>query len=106
MSPSIVVLVAGLVSYGLRMSMVTSDRLRLPSRLEESVDLVAPAAFSALAMSALATAALAEATLVGAVPIALAVAAAALATAWSGRPSAAMLAGPPTYWLAAALLPG
>jgi branched-subunit amino acid transport protein len=99
----VVVLLAGLVSYGLRMSMVTNDRLRLPPRLEESVDLVAPAAFSSLAMSALATAVLADHTVTGTVPLALAVVVAAVATARTGRPIAAMLAGAPTYWVAALL---
>jgi branched-subunit amino acid transport protein len=108
MNPWVVVLLAGLVSYTLRMSMILTDRLRLPSRLEESVELVAPAAFAALAMSSLATAAVAAvsvpaATAWAAAPLVLGFATAVAATVATRRPYAALV-GLPTYWLAAAVL--
>jgi branched-subunit amino acid transport protein len=95
----LVVLVAGLGSYALRISMITSDRLRLPPRLERSADMVAPAAFAALAMTGLATAAVAATTLLAALPLVLGFAAAVTATARTGRPYAALI-GLPVYWLA------
>jgi branched-subunit amino acid transport protein len=88
----LIVLVAGLGSYALRVSMVMTGRLILPARLEASAELVAPAAFAALTASSLA-----ESLVSAPGPSA--------ATARTGRPYAAMLAGMPTYWLAAALLP-
>jgi branched-subunit amino acid transport protein len=100
----LVVLVAGLGSYALRMSMVMTGRLILPSKLEASAELVAPAAFAALTASSLAESVVSAPSLSAGTPIVLAVLAAAVATARTGRPYAAMLAGMPTYWLAAALL--
>ncbi|HEY7226306.1 MAG TPA: AzlD domain-containing protein [Micromonosporaceae bacterium] len=99
----LIVLIAGLGSYALRMSMVMTGRLTLPPRLEASADLVAPAAFAALTASSLAESVVSTPSPAAAAPIVLAIFAAVLATAWSGRPYAAMLAGMPTYWLAAAL---
>ena len=100
MSVWLVILVAGLASYVLRISMTMTDRVRLPARVEGSVELVAPAAFAALAATSLATSVMSAATLHAAAPIVLAIAAAVVAAAWTGRPYAAMLA----YWLTAALL--
>jgi branched-subunit amino acid transport protein len=96
----LVVLVAGLGSYGLRMSMITTDRVRLPQRLENSVEMVGPAAFAALATTSLATAAISAVTVWAALPLVLGLAAAVAASAGTGRPYAALV-GLPTYWLAA-----
>jgi branched-subunit amino acid transport protein len=100
----LVILLAGIASYVLRISMTVTDRLRLPARFEALAELVAPAAFAALAMSSLASSVLSAATLRSVVPIVLAVVAAAVGTARTGRPYVAMLAGMPAYWLSAALL--
>jgi branched-subunit amino acid transport protein len=99
-----VVLLAGVGSYLLRMSMISTDRFRLPRRAEESVEMVAPAAFAALAATNLATAVLDAATLARAMPILAAIVAAVVATAWSRRAYASMLAGMPAFWLTAAIL--
>ena len=104
MSAWLVILVAGLASYLLRISMTMTERVRLPARVEGSVELVAPAAFAALAAASLAASVMSAATLRAAAPIVLAGAAAVVASARTGRPYAAMLAGMPTYWLTAALL--
>ena len=104
MNEWIVVLLAGVGSYLLRMSMISTDRLRLPPRLEESVAMVAPAAFAALAATNLASAVLDAATLAAAVPIVAAIVAAIVATAWSTKAYASMLVGMPTFWLTTALV--
>ena len=101
----LIVLVAGLGSYALRMSMVMTGRLILPPRLEASAELVAPAAFAALTASSLAESVVSAHGPSAGLPIVLAAVAAVVATARTGRPYAAMLAGMPTYWLATALLP-
>lgn len=103
MSDWLAILLAGAGSYALRMSMLVDDRLRLPTRAEASVELVAPAAFSALAMTALATAVVNAASAVAAAPIAVAAVVAVVLTAWTGKPYASLL-GLPAYWLTAALL--
>jgi branched-subunit amino acid transport protein len=107
-----IILIAGLGSYLLRMSMISSDRLRLPPRLDDSVALVAPAAFAALAVTSLAVLVLGAGVAHGlsaqartvAVPMLLAVAVAMLAVARTGRPYLAVVAGMPTFWLMAALM--
>ncbi len=104
MNEWMVVLLAGIGSYLLRMSMISTDRLRMPPRLEESVEMVAPAAFASLTATNLASAVLDAATLAAAVPILAAIVAAVVATAWSGKAYASMLAGMPTFWLTAAIL--
>lgn len=98
-----VIVLAGLASYALRLSMVVTDRLRLPSGLDRTLDLVAPAAFTALAVTSLATPVFAAGTLDVAAPTVLAAAVAVLAVVRTGKPYAAMLTGLPTYWLAALL---
>lgn len=100
-----VILLAGFVSYALRVAMVGSDRLRLPSGLDDTLGLVAPSAFAALAVTGLAAPVIAAPTFGGAAPTLLAAAAGLLAVLRTRKPYAAMLAGLPTYWLAA-LLPG
>ena len=104
MSAWLVILVAGLASYVLRISMTMTERVRLPRRVEGSVELVAPAAFAALTAASLASSVVSAASVRAGAPIILAVVAAVAASARTGRPYAAMLAGMPTYWLAAALL--
>jgi branched-subunit amino acid transport protein len=103
MSDWLTVLLAGLGSYGLRMSMIINDRLRLPTRLEASVELVPPAAFSALAASGLATALLPAPTVRVAAPVVVAAVVSAIAAARTGRSYAALF-GLPAYWLVAGLL--
>jgi branched-subunit amino acid transport protein len=100
----IVVLAAGLGSYALRMSMISSNRLRLPARLDSAVTLVAPAAFAALCASSLAGLALTAGFGIGALPLVAALAAAGYAVARTGKPYLAVLAGVPAFWLATALL--
>lgn len=105
MNEWLIVLVAGLGSYALRMSMVVTRRLILPPRLEASAELVAPAAFSALTASSLAESVVSAPGPYAGAPIVVAVFVAVVATARTGRPYAAMLAGMPTYWFAALLSP-
>lgn len=102
MTAWLVIIAAGVGSYLLRLSMITAaDRVRLPTRLEQASELVAPAAFAALAATAIAEATLAA----GAAPAPLiATAVAVLAAARTGSPQAALLAGMPTLWLITALL--
>lgn len=103
MNAWVVILLAGLASYVLRVALVASERLRLPSGLDDTLGLVAPTAFTALAVTALATPVVAAPSFAIAAPILLAAVAGVLAALISGRPYAAMLAGLPTYWLTAAL---
>lgn len=97
------ILLAGLASYALRLAPVATDRLRLPSDLDETLGLVAPAAFTALAATSLATSVLAAPAVELAVPPLLAAVVGGLAVVRTGKPYASMLAGMPTYWLAALL---
>jgi branched-subunit amino acid transport protein len=101
----IVILAAGAGCYLLRLSMIGSDRVRLPSRLDDAATLVAPAAFAAIAITSVASAVM-TAGIPGAVAPLIAVAVGALATARTGSPLAAMLAGMPTYWIFNAVIPG
>jgi branched chain amino acid efflux pump len=100
------IIAAGLGSYVLRMSMISTDRLRLPSQLDGAASLVAPAAFTALAVSSLAALALAgfrAGGIPGALPLAATLAVAGFAVARTGKPYLAVLAGMPTFWLTTAL---
>jgi branched-subunit amino acid transport protein len=98
-----VILLAGLASYALRGTLVVADRLHLPSGLDDTLGLVAPAAFTALAVTALATPVFADPTLQVAAPTLLAAIVGVLAVVRTGKPYFAMVAGMPTYWLAALL---
>jgi branched-subunit amino acid transport protein len=101
------IVAAGLGSYLLRMSMISSDRFRLPSQLDGAASLVAPAAFSALAVSSLAVLALSGFQVGGVpgdLPLAATVTVAVIAVARTGRPYLAVLAGMPTFWLTTAVL--
>src|SRR5262245_19316757 len=93
-----VVLAAGFGCYLLRLSMIGSDRIRLPARVDAAAALVAPSAFAAIAMTSIATAALSAGIPHAVAPLA-AVAVGALAAARIGSPVAAMLAGMPAYWI-------
>jgi branched-subunit amino acid transport protein len=104
MTAWIVVLAAGAGSYLLRLSMImATDRVRLPTRLDQALALVAPAAFAALAATAIAEATLAAGAGLAPAPLAAA-AVAVLAVARTGSPRAALLAGMPTLWLMTAVL--
>jgi branched-subunit amino acid transport protein len=104
MNAWIIVLAAGLGSYVLRMSMISSNRLRLPARLDSAVGLVAPAAFAALAASSLAGLVVAAGFGIGALPVVAAVGVAGYVVARTGKPYLAVLTGMPTFWLLTALL--
>jgi branched-subunit amino acid transport protein len=101
------IIAAGFGSYLLRMSMISSDRFRLPPRLDGAASLVAPAAFSALAVSSLAALALAglqAGGIPGSMPLVATLAVAGFAVARTGKPYLAVLAGMPTFWLTTALI--
>jgi branched-subunit amino acid transport protein len=103
MSAWMVVVVAGLASYLLRMSMISApDQIRLPARVEESAVLVAPAAFAALAVTSLAGSVIDAAGPQMAAPV-VAAAVAAVAVSLTGRSYVALLAGLPAYWIFTAL---
>jgi hypothetical protein len=99
-----VVLVAGVGCYLLRLSMIGSERIRLPARLDATATLIAPAAFAAIAITSIASAAL-NAGMPHAFAPPAAVAVGAVATARFGSPAAAMLAGMPTFWILMAVIP-
>jgi branched chain amino acid efflux pump len=101
------ILAAGLGSYVLRMSMITSDRFRLPTQLEGAASLVAPAAFAALATTTLAGLALDSIRAAGlreALPLAATLAVASFAVVRTSKPYLAVLTGMPTFWLVSALI--
>jgi branched-subunit amino acid transport protein len=98
------IVAVGLGSYLFRLSMLTMiDRVQMPARFERASELVAPAAFAALATTSVAAVCLQTGAAQAAPPLA-AVAAAVLAVLRTGSPHAAMLAGMPTLWLAGALV--
>jgi len=100
-----VILVAGLGSYLFRLSMIVLfDRITMPAYLQRASELVAPAAFAALAAAGVAAASGGLGITQAAAPLA-AVAAAVIAVLRTGSPQAAILAGMPALWLATALLP-
>jgi len=94
-----VVLAAGFGSYLLRMSMIgAADRIRLPSRLDDSAVLVAPTAFAALAVTSIAGSMLGAGVPQAFAPLAAATVAV-LAVLRTGSTYAAVLAGMPTLWI-------
>ena len=98
-----VVLAAGFGSYLFRISMVSAPGwIRLPTRLEDSAALVAPAAFAALAATSLAGSALGAGIPQAFVPLAAA-AVAVVAVIRTGSTYAAVLTGMPTLWILTAL---
>jgi branched-subunit amino acid transport protein len=97
------ILIAGLGSYLLRLSMIGTDRIRLPARLDDAATLVAPSAFTALAVTSVASAALAAGTPGFATPI-VAAAVAVAAVARTGSPHVGILTGMPTLWILTAVM--
>jgi branched-subunit amino acid transport protein len=98
-----VVLAAGLGSCLLRMSMIgAADRIRLPARLDDSAELVAPSAFAALAITSIVGSAVSAGIPQAFAPV-LAAVVAALAVMKTGSTYAAVLAGMPTLWIMTAL---
>ena len=105
MNTWIVIVAAGLGSYLFRLSMIVlAGRITMPAYLERASGLVAPAAFAALAAASIATACMGLGATQAAAPLA-AVAAAIIAALRTGSSYAAIVAGMPTLWITAALLP-
>jgi branched-subunit amino acid transport protein len=104
MSVWLTILIAGLGSYLLRLSMVGTDRIRLPARLDEGAALVAPSAFTALAVTGIAGAALGAGHPGFTAPLAAAVVAV-VAVARTGAPHAGILTGMPVLWILTAVMP-
>lgn len=103
MNAWLVVIAAGLGSFVMRMSMIgMADKIRLPSRVDDSVALVAPSAFATLAVTGIAGTVLDAGMPQAFAPLA-AVAVAVLAVLRTGSAHAAVLAGMPTLWLLTAL---
>jgi branched-subunit amino acid transport protein len=100
-----VLLAAGLGSFLFRLSMIVLfGRITMPAYLQRASGLVAPAAFAAMAAAGVATVCLSLGITRAAAPLA-AVAVAIIAVLRTGSPQAAILAGMPALWVAAALLP-
>jgi branched-subunit amino acid transport protein len=100
-----VILAAGLGSYLFRLSMIVLfDRITMPAYLQRASELVAPAAFAALAATGVATACTGLGVTRAAAPLAAA-AAAVIAVLRTRSPQAAILVGMPTLWITAGLLP-
>jgi branched-subunit amino acid transport protein len=105
MNAWIAIVAAGLGCYLLRLSMIIlTGRITTPTYLERAAGFVAPAAFAALAAAGLATVCLRLGTTQAAAPLAAA-AAAVIAVLRTGSSYSAILAGLPTLWITAALLP-
>ena len=100
-----VILAAGFGSYLFRLSMIVLfERITMPAYLERASQLVAPAAFAAMAAAGLAAACMSLGSAQAAAPLA-AVAAAVIAVLRTGSSQAAILAGLPVFWVTGALLP-
>ena len=100
-----VILAAGSGSYLFRLTMIVLfDRITMPAYLQRASELVAPAAFAAMAAAGIATACMNLGVARAAAPLA-AVAAAVIAVLRTGSPQAAFLAGMPVLWVTTALLP-
>ena len=105
MNAWIVIMAAGLGSYLFRLSMIMlSGRITTPASLERAAGFVAPAAFAALAAAGIATACMGLGATQAVAPLA-AVAVAIIAVLRTGSSYAAIVAGLPTLWIMAALLP-
>ncbi|HYZ99319.1 MAG TPA: AzlD domain-containing protein [Acidimicrobiales bacterium] len=95
------VLVAGLGSYLLRLSMVgAGGRIRWLPQIERAAHLVVPMTFAALATGGI----LASTGGIGIVPPIAAVGAGAVSAQRTGRPYAAIAVGMPTLWVLNALV--
>ncbi len=100
-----VILPAGLGSYLFRLSMIVLfGRITMPASMQRASELVAPAAFAAMAAAGIATVCMGVGITRVAAPLA-AVAVAIIAVLRTGSPQAAILAGMPALWIATALLP-
>ena len=106
MNSWLIVLIAGLGSYLLRLSMIGTGRVHLPARLDGAADLVGPSAFAALAVTGVAAAVVPAGPAPALEPLApiAAVAVAVFAVLRTGRGYAASLAGMPTYWIVQAVV--
>ena len=105
MSTWIVIVAAGLGSYLFRLSMIIlTGRITMPPSAERASGLVVPAAFAALAAAGVATACTGLGITQAAAPLG-AVAVAVIAVLRTGSSYAAIVAGLPTLWIMAALLP-
>jgi len=101
MTAVVVVIVAGIVSYAFRVSMlIVAARRSVPSFLERAGRFAVPTAFAALAAGSLATG---VAEVPALAPIS-AVAVGAVAVRRTGSPHAAVLAGMPVLWLLTAVV--
>jgi branched-subunit amino acid transport protein len=106
MNAWITILIAGVGTYLLRLSMIVgTDRLRIPARLDKSSVLIAPAAFAALAATSIGSTIL-SVDAVGALAPVAAVGVAILAVVRTGSTLAGILAGMPIYWAMTALVSG
>ena len=100
-----VILAAGSGSYLLRLTMIVLfGRITMPAYLQRASELVAPAAFAAMAAAGIATACMSLGVARAGAPLA-AVAAAVIAVLRTGSPQAAILAGMPVLWVTTELLP-
>lgn len=100
-----VILAAGLGSFLFRLSMIVLfGRIAMPAYLQRAPELVAPAAFAAMAATGVATVCLGLGYARAAAPL-VAFAVAIIAVLRTGSPQAAILVGMPALWVATALLP-
>jgi branched-subunit amino acid transport protein len=105
MNAWIVILAAGLGSFLFRLSMIVLfGRITMPAYLQRAPELVAPAAFAAMAATGVATVCLGLGIARAAAPL-VAVSVAIIAVLRTGSPQAAILAGMPALWIATGLLP-
>ena len=101
MTALLVVVAVGLGTYLLRVSMLlVASRVAIPALLQRAAPFAVVTSFAALAATSIANRALAGTDVVG--PL-LAMTAGAVAVRRTGSPPAALLAGMPVLWLAAAL---
>jgi branched-subunit amino acid transport protein len=104
MNAWVVILAAGFGSYLLRISMIAlADRFEPPARFDESVALVAPAAFAALAVTGVAGAVMSAGPSHAIAPL-VAIAVAAIAVGRTASSYAGIAAGLPAFWLVNAIL--
>jgi branched-subunit amino acid transport protein len=99
MSIWVIVGLAGVGSYLLRLSMIALvNRVRMPERFEEAATFIAPAAFAALAAAGIAARTV-TVSLIEAIPVLVAVGVAVVVATRTGRPYLAVLVGMPTLWI-------
>ncbi len=104
MNAWLVILAAGLGSYLFRLSAVTlADRITMPTSLERTTELIAPASFAAIAATGVANSCMGVAPAEALPPLAAA-GVAVVAVARTGSSYAAVLAGMPVLWLGSAIV--